>query len=293
MPIGQVVEELSAQYPDVTHSSLRFLEREKLVEPERTAGGHRLYSQSDINRIRQIKEWQEQRLSLEDIRRRLDALDRLPSPEELSYQFLELAVAGDQSGAQHLILQADELGMPLEVIFQEVLSRALYETGERWEHRRLKVGQEKEISQLSRDIIAELSVRHTADLTTGKVTVAACVGGEYHELGLRMVAGMLQSRGYPVHFLGPSVDPAFLVEVIQLRNPQVVLLTATLDDRLPDVREAIAAIQRTFPEEQRPAIVVGGQITDSFGEQIRDWGARPAENDHVEVITDAVIDCFL
>ena len=71
LPIGQVVARLQAEYPDVSHSSLRFLEREGLVTPHRTPGGHRLFTPQDVDRVRAIKRWQEQRLSLGEIRDRL------------------------------------------------------------------------------------------------------------------------------------------------------------------------------------------------------------------------------
>ena len=56
--IAQVVDMLSREYEDVTVSSLRFLEQEGLVTPERTAGGHRRYTQADVERVRFIKEMQ-------------------------------------------------------------------------------------------------------------------------------------------------------------------------------------------------------------------------------------------
>jgi DNA-binding transcriptional MerR regulator len=56
--IGQVVEMLSREYQDLTVSSLRFLEQEGLVSPERTDGGHRRYTQADVERVRFIKEMQ-------------------------------------------------------------------------------------------------------------------------------------------------------------------------------------------------------------------------------------------
>src|SRR5687768_4510149 len=80
VPIGVVVDALHGEYPDVSHSSLRFLEREGLLRSTRTPGGHRLYSRADIDRVRRIKVWQAQRLSLSDIRERLEQLDHLPDP---------------------------------------------------------------------------------------------------------------------------------------------------------------------------------------------------------------------
>ena len=62
--ISQVVEMLGPEYDDLTVSSLRFLEKEGLVTPERTTGGHRRYSQADVERVRFIKEMQRRFLPL-------------------------------------------------------------------------------------------------------------------------------------------------------------------------------------------------------------------------------------
>ena len=94
LSIGEVVGALAPEYPEVTPSSLRFLEREGLVVPQRTPGGHRLYRPADVGRLRRVKQWQRERLSLAEIRARLAAHDRLPAPEQLAATFLEHALAG-------------------------------------------------------------------------------------------------------------------------------------------------------------------------------------------------------
>ncbi len=53
--IGKVVEKLKPQYPDLSVSKLRFYENEGLLVPSsRTAGGYRLYSARDIERLERI-----------------------------------------------------------------------------------------------------------------------------------------------------------------------------------------------------------------------------------------------
>src|SRR5918998_164213 len=89
LPIGAVVAELRRRYPDVTHSSLRFLEREGFIDPIRTPGGHRLYTSADIDRIMQIKAWQAERLSLAEVRRRLAVEAALGAPATLAQRFLD------------------------------------------------------------------------------------------------------------------------------------------------------------------------------------------------------------
>jgi DNA-binding transcriptional MerR regulator len=54
MTIGAVCKTLQQEFPDVTISKLRYLEDQKLVSPRRTAGGYRLYSTSDLVRLRTI-----------------------------------------------------------------------------------------------------------------------------------------------------------------------------------------------------------------------------------------------
>jgi methanogenic corrinoid protein MtbC1 len=279
---------LQQTYPDVTHSSLRFLEREGLVVPTRTPGGHRLYRPQDLARIRQIKGWQAQRLSLAEIRDRLAAQHELGAPQTIAERFLSAALEGDLAGAAHAITKAAELGMPLAQLFEGALRPALYEVGTRWEAGTLPVGQEKEISELARDLIAELSRRHANPNPHGPVIVAACVAGERHELGLRMVAGLLRERGYRVHFLGADVDPQFLQERVEQWQPAAVLLSATRTERLPDLANAIQAVRAASTESDMPIVVGGGQLVSAHADTLREWGAVPAVNGELDAILSTI-----
>ncbi|MDO4796397.1 MAG: MerR family transcriptional regulator [Coriobacteriales bacterium] len=54
LTIGKVVKKLQPQYPDLSVSKVRYLEDEGLLNPSRTPGGYRLYSQHDIRRLETI-----------------------------------------------------------------------------------------------------------------------------------------------------------------------------------------------------------------------------------------------
>ena len=54
LTIGKVVKRLQGVYPDLTISKVRYLEDEGLLNPSRTPGGYRLYSQRDIKRLETI-----------------------------------------------------------------------------------------------------------------------------------------------------------------------------------------------------------------------------------------------
>jgi len=54
LTIGAVCKILQNEFDDVSISKIRYLEDQKLLNPRRTSGGYRLYSQSDVERLRTI-----------------------------------------------------------------------------------------------------------------------------------------------------------------------------------------------------------------------------------------------
>jgi DNA-binding transcriptional MerR regulator len=74
LTIGAVCKILQAEFDDVSISKIRYLEDQKLLSPRRTAGGYRLYSQSDVERLRTILKLQrDEFLPLRVIRQELAA----------------------------------------------------------------------------------------------------------------------------------------------------------------------------------------------------------------------------
>jgi DNA-binding transcriptional MerR regulator len=74
--IGQVLDELSPEFPDISPSKIRFLEAEGLIQPLRSSSGYRRFSVADIKRLRFILTAQrDEYLPLRVIKERLDALD--------------------------------------------------------------------------------------------------------------------------------------------------------------------------------------------------------------------------
>jgi DNA-binding transcriptional MerR regulator len=52
--IGAVCKALHQEFPDISISKIRYLEDQKLLTPRRTPGGYRVYTQSDMQRLRTI-----------------------------------------------------------------------------------------------------------------------------------------------------------------------------------------------------------------------------------------------
>ena len=54
LSIGQVLDRLTPEFPDLAPSKLRFLEEQGLVTPARTAAGYRKFDTDDVERLRTI-----------------------------------------------------------------------------------------------------------------------------------------------------------------------------------------------------------------------------------------------
>ncbi|MEA2483799.1 MAG: hypothetical protein QOC55_1746 [Thermoleophilaceae bacterium] len=74
LTIGAVCKQLEREFPEITISKIRYLEGQKLLQPRRTQGGYRLYTQGDVQRLRTILRLQrDEFLPLRVIRQELAA----------------------------------------------------------------------------------------------------------------------------------------------------------------------------------------------------------------------------
>ena len=90
LSIGEVLDLLKVDHPDVTISKIRFLESQGLVDPERTPSGYRKFYDGDVERLRWIlRQQREHFLPLKVIKDRLErdgegALEDLGPAEDLA-----------------------------------------------------------------------------------------------------------------------------------------------------------------------------------------------------------------
>jgi DNA-binding transcriptional MerR regulator len=130
LTIGAVCKILQAEFDDVSISKIRYLEDQKLLSPRRTSGGYRLYSQSDVERLRTILRLQrDEFLPLRVIRQELaagndmvlsDGGDRKPASGavrrailvDTSRTYLSLEEVVEETGArEELVSELENYGI--------------------------------------------------------------------------------------------------------------------------------------------------------------------------------------
>ena len=174
-------------------------------------------------------------------------------------RYLTALVAGARPEALEIAVEeALSEDVPVPSLYLEVIQAAQYEIGRLWQEKRLTVAQEHLATEISRSAIELLRPHLPAQQRNGKRAVVACVEGELHDLGARMVADFLEMAGFEVHYLGADVPSESLAQLVRERRPDLLAVSATERSRLAALCRTVAAV-RAVPGDRIP-IAAGGQV---------------------------------
>lgn len=194
--------------------------------PERSPGGHRLYSEVDLTALRQIKTWITEGIApSQAIRRYLDGLTQEGprAPEALSTELEEALVRANTELAERIIAEAHRL-YPLEVVVMDIISPTLRRIGDGWHLGRITTAQEHLASTYLRGRLQEFLRLMGGSL--GPSVVVSTLPGEQHELGSLVTALFLRRAGYTVHYLGPNTPLSDLKGFAEKTGAKAVVLSA-------------------------------------------------------------------
>jgi MerR family transcriptional regulator, light-induced transcriptional regulator len=173
---------------------------------------------------------------------------------ELRERFVERLIAGDAQAAQQVVADALDVA-PVAAVYREVLTEALYEVGRRWQRGDVGVAEEHLATGICEVVLPDLAARLPRLPRRRRTAVAACVPGELHAVGSRIVGDVLDAAGWDVLHLGAFMPTGGLVEIVVARNVDVVALSAAGERRLPELEEAAARL-RALPRP--PLVALGG-----------------------------------
>jgi DNA-binding transcriptional MerR regulator/methylmalonyl-CoA mutase cobalamin-binding subunit len=220
-----------------------------LPKPQRTAGGHRLYSQRDIDTLKWLVARQGEGLSISravDLWRKLetDGQDPLTLPgyatpertttpvivpqghavADLREAWLSACLAFDEQGAAQILTQAFALYPPESVCF-ELLQKGLVQVGEDWYRGAASVQQEHFASALAMRRLQALVASAPPPTRPGRLLVG-CAPEEAHAFGALLLTYLLKRRGWQVVYLGTRVPAMRMEETVNAIQPRLVILSA-------------------------------------------------------------------
>ncbi len=225
-------------------STLRAWElRYGLLKPQRTAGGHRLYTKQDIEMLKWLVERQKEGLSIshavemwkamkfEDSKNKAQIQVTMPEIskgevilDQLREQWTTACAAFDDQTANRVLDQAFAIAAP-ETICTEVLQKGLAHIGEGWYAGTTSVHQEHFTTAIAIRRINTLLASVAPPTRSGRI-LAACPPGEAHDFILLLITYLLRRRGWDVIYLGSNVPLQDLDAAIESTKPTQVLSAA-------------------------------------------------------------------
>lgn len=237
-----------------------------LPKPERTPGGHRLYSEYDIATIKWLRARQEEGLSISravELWKEISESGRDPLSGEMTPIGLEPLPAGvepnridllksnwlaaclvfDALRAEDLINQAFGL-YPVETVCFEILQKAIGEIGQLWYEGKVSVQQEHFATALAVRRIETL-ISATPRPSRRQTVLIGCPAGEWHSFPVLILTLLLRRKGFNVIYLGANTPLTQVEQTAAAIQPDLIVLSAQQLKAAAAVREAALLFDHT------------------------------------------------
>lgn len=157
-------------------------------------------------------------------------------------------------------------GASVEDVQDHVLVPSQREAGRMWLMAEIPVADEHYGSSVVERALWLLQERVPRPPADAPRVMTMGVGGNLHDLGLRVVAQRLQVAGFQVHHLGANMPANDLDWALRSRDVQAIAMSASMLLHLPGLRDAIvavrSAIERLHGDPAAVPILVGGHPFD-------------------------------
>lgn len=220
-----------------------------LPDPDRTSGGHRLYSERDIDILKWLLARQEEGLSISRAvalwrnmieqgdepldSMPLDSADNTPTPavlivgetlNQMRDAWIEACMGFDELSAESILSQALAL-YPAETVCFDILQAGLSTIGMQWYEGTTTAQQEHFASALAMRRLSAIMAMSPVPTREGRILIG-CPPGEEHTFPPLLLTMLMRRRGWDAIYLGANIPLARLEATLKQSHAQLVALTA-------------------------------------------------------------------
>jgi len=268
-------------------------QRYRAVEPHRTPGNRRLYSQRDIDRLNLLREvthaghsiGQVAALPTDDLSKLVAASSSTPShtahavsktPDAGS--LLDQCVAAIKSLDARALddaLQRAATDLGAQGLLQRVVAPLAQTLGDLWRDGTLTAAHEHFASAAIRVFLGN-STKTFGATDTAPVLVVATPAGQVHELGALLVGAVAANLGWQVTYLGASLPAAEIAGAARQCRARAVALSLVYPEDDPQTEGELMRLRESLPA--KVALLVGGRAMPAYRKALENAGAIPIEN---------------
>ena len=234
-----------------------------LLQPFRSAGGFRLYTPADAERVTHMRRALDAGLSAAEAAR-IALEEGRPSGgmlEDAAARLLTATRHYDEAGA-HAVLDESFASFGVETVLREVILPALTQVGDGWQRGTLDVSQEHFVSNLIRGRL--LAVARLWGRGGGPLALLACAPGERHDISLLAFGLVLRSHGWRILYLGADTPIETVTHAAATTGSTVAVVTS-FDAELLEAH--VAALRRLA--NTTPLVLAGPGASDALCDRLR------------------------
>ena len=164
---------------------------------------------------------------------------------KLAKNYNTVLLNGDRKSASNLILNAVKEGVKIEDLYIEVFQKSQYELGRLWLSNKISVAKEHFCSAATQMIMSQLYPYIFSSERIGKKFVGATIGGELHEIGIRMVADFFEMRGWDTYYLGANAPATTILKAVEENNADLIGLSIAMPYHRTLLAETISDIRKS------------------------------------------------
>ena len=240
--------------------------RYQVVTPGRTDTARRLYSDSDVERLRLLKQATDLGRRISDIAE-LDTLDlmelikkdrdeasipvRLNASESpdlamIRHQIMDAVRAHDPQAIDALLHKAS-LENTVPVLMEEIVAPVLHQIGESTRDGSLRIAQEHVATAQIRTFLGSLRPASTEYQEAPRIVITT-PSGQLHELGALMVSVTCASEGWSPIYLGPNTPADEIAAAVIGSGALACGLSITYPADDPRLPGELRRLRRQLPE---------------------------------------------
>lgn len=173
--------------------------------------------------------------------------------------FLSHLILGEY---KNCLMQAEDYvktAEDLKAFYLEVVQPCMYKIGSMWEKNEISIVQEHLATAIVARIMLAQYLRLPSVVPTNGKAVIMTAPNEFHEIGSRMVADLLEFNGWQVYYLGTNTPANELIELVRSVRPTLLGIGVVIPSNLVSTRTIIERIKQDS-ELCHTNIVIGGAV---------------------------------
>ncbi len=106
------------------------------------------------------------------------------------------------------------------------------------------------------------------DIQKSGTVLLATVKGDLHDIGVNLVAMMLEGAGYEVVNIGVDASPEKIVESVKKIQPDLIGMSAMLTTTMASMKDTITALEESGLSDKVKIMVGGSPVSKDYADKI-------------------------